>query len=335
MLALQFNALLAMVFACLWSVGALAAEPWRQLTTADGLPGEEIQFLREDDAGAVWVGTLSGLGVWRDGKFTSVVARGEFWDLLPVGNGRYWAGTANGVLWLDGEKQTASLTGNTVAPILRVGEGKIWALSKNRASERNSLMEMTGGEWKPVSQFEKQQVVDLLQTKDGAVWVAVDGNGVFVVGPAGVTHHLGGLNVTAMREDSRGRVWCGLWGKGVAVWEQGSWTRHLPKEKSVILSIREDSKGQIWVATNANGLWRFAEEKWTNDLAAEGSINLLETTSDGRVWISSQSVGGLRYWDGTKWQVSLDRPLPMRCLLETKTKQLWAGGILDGVYRKP
>ncbi|MEI6085272.1 MAG: hypothetical protein WCS70_13360 [Verrucomicrobiota bacterium] len=197
----------------------------------------------------------------------------------------------------------------------------------------------TGQEWKTVGRFEKEKVVDLLRTQDGSVWVAVDGNGVFVVspkdGPAAATLHLAGLNVTAMREDSKGRVWCGLWGKGVAVWDKGTWTRHLPKEKSVTLGIREDTKGQIWVATSANGLWRLTGAAWTNDLAAEGSINMLETTSDGRVWISSQSVGGLRYWDGTKWQVSLANPLPIRCLLETKTKQLWAGAILDGIYIDP
>ena len=181
--------------------------------------------------------------------------------------------------------------------------------------------------------------MDLLRAPDGSVWVAVDGNGVFVVapqtGPAAATQQLAGLNVTTLRADSKGRVWCGLWGKGVAVWDKGNWTRHLAKEKSVILAIREDTKGQLWVATSANGLWRLTGETWTNDLAAEGSINMLETTTDGRVWISSQSVGGLRYWDGAKWQVALANPLPIRCLLETKTKQLWAGAILDGLYINP
>ncbi|MCG3147020.1 MAG: hypothetical protein PCFJNLEI_00456 [Verrucomicrobiae bacterium] len=311
------------------------AENWRQVTKADGLPGDEIQFLREDDSGTVWIGALSGLGALRAGKFTNVVARGEFWDLLQIGTDKFWVGAANGALLISGAKQIWSLPGNTVAPIIRFNATTVWALCKNRGTERNTLMETTGQEWKPVARFEKEQVVDLLQTKDGTVWVAVDGNGVFSVGPVAVTQHLGGLNVTALREDSKGRVWCGLWGKGVAVWEKGAWTRHLPQEKSVILSIREDSKGQIWVATSANGLWRLTGETWINDLAGEGAINLLESTSDGRVWISSQSVGGLRYWDGAKWQVSLAKPLPIRCLLETKSKQILAGAILDGLYLRP
>ena len=316
-----------------------AAEPWRHVTKAGGLPGEEIQFLRTDAAGAVWIGTLTGLGVFRDGKFTTVAAAGAFWDLLPMGPDTYWAGSGNGALLLAGGKQTPSLPGNMVAPIIRYNATTVWALAKNRGTANNALMEHAGQEWKPVARFEKERVVDLLQTRSGAVWVAVEGNGVFMVppqsDPATATHHLPGLNVTALREDSQGRVWCGLWGKGVAVWEKDAWTRHLSKEKSVIIGIREAANGVIWVATNEQGVWRFDGKTWTNDLADEGSINMLETTSDGRVWISSQMTGGLRYWDGKKWQVSLANPLPIRCLVETKDKTIWAGGVLDGVYIRP
>jgi ligand-binding sensor domain-containing protein len=309
------------------------------VTKDKGLPGDEIQFLRQDDAGAVWIGTLSGLGVFRGGQFTNLVTRGEFWDVLQVGPHKHWVGGGGGALLIEAGKQTWSLPGNTVAPIIRVNDTTVWALAKNRGTERNTLMENAGGDWKPVARFEKERVVDVLPTREGAVWVALEGNGVLVVPPRGdpatAVQHLAGLNVTTMRQDSQGRVWCGLWGKGVAVWEKDAWTTHLTKEKSVILAIREDARGGIWVGTNEKGLWRYDGKAWTNDLADEGAINMLETTSDGRVWISSQAVGGLRYWDGTKWQVSLGNPLPIRCLLETKEKTFWAGGVLDGVYIRP
>ena len=88
------------------------------------------------------------------------------------------------------------------------------------------------------------------------------------------------------------------------------------------------------MATSQSGLWCFDGKRWVSHLRDEGGINLLETTSDGRVWISSQAAGGLRYWQAGAWHVSLPGPLPIRCLLETRDKQLWAGGVLSGVYIK-
>jgi ligand-binding sensor domain-containing protein len=104
------------------------------------------------------------------------------------------------------------------------------------------------------------------------------------------------------------------------------------KQKDAVLNIVQDAKSHIWVATSATGLWRFDGVKWTNHLQEEGSINTLAVTSDGRVWICSQIRGGLRYWDGEAWQVSLDSPLPIRCVIETGGGDIWAGGVLDGVH---
>ena len=60
----------------------------------------------------------------------------------------------------------------------------------------------------------------------------------------------------------------------------------------------------------------------------------MAATSDGKVWNSTQAQGGLRYWSGKKWVTSLDSPLPIRCLFESKDKKIWAGGVLDGVHVK-
>jgi ligand-binding sensor domain-containing protein len=317
---------------------AAAAENWKHITKQDGLPGDEVQFIKQDDAGTVWVGTLSGLASLEDGRPVVRIKEGEFWDVLRVGKDRYWVGTAGGAVLLEGDKQTLTLQGNTVAPIMSYDEKTLWAISKNRGTEENVLVENSGEGWKPVARFQKERVVDLYKSSDGLVWVAVDGNGIYAVdpkkGPEQAVHHLEGLNVTAFFEDGRKQIWVGLWGRGVRVREANGWTAHLTKEDSYIFSIRQDKTGKIWVATNAHGLWRYDGEKWVNDLRDEGGINMLAATSDGRVWVSSQTTGGLRYWDGKAWQVSLGTTLPIRCLLETKDGKLLAGGVLDGLYIK-
>ena len=324
----------------LWAACGLldAGDAWKSFTKDSGLAGNEVQFVEQDSQGAVWIGTLSGLTAHRGGKFEVVFKSGGFWDILEVGAGTYWIGAGHGAFLLQGDKHELTLKGNTVAPIVRYAPGIVWAIAKDLRTEKNALVENKGAGWQRVEKLKGERVVNLFKATEGTVWVTIDGDGAYAIdpnkGPKAAVHHLKQFNVTAMTEDSRRRVWAGLWGRGVIVYDGKGWTRHLTDERSFIFAIREDAKGAIWVATNQSGLWRYDGKTWVNDLRDEGGINLLETTSDGRVWISSQAAGGLRYWDGGKWQVSLPGPLPIRCLLETRDGQLWAGGALTGIYIK-
>ncbi len=314
-----------------------AADNWKHVTKEQGLPGDEIQFIEQDPTGTVWIGTLSGLATWDNGKIGVRLEKGRYWDVLKSGD-KYWVGSSGGVLLFNGEEPEHYLKGNTVAPLVQFDNDTVYAISKNLGTEQNSLARSTEDGWEVVEPLKGKRVSDMWQTRDGTVWVSIEGNGVYAIkpgeGPAKAVHHLQGRSVTTMFEDSSKRLWAGTWGQGVYSLDGDDWTRHLPKEKSAIFAIREGAKGVIWVATSANGLWRHEDGKWINDLADEGGINLLERTNDGRVWISSQMVGGLRYWDGKKWVVSLDSPLPIRCLIETKKGKILAGGVLDGLYIK-
>jgi hypothetical protein len=72
-----------------------------------------------------------------------------------------------------------------------------------------------------------------------------------------------------------------------------------------------------------------------NHLNEEGTINMLETTPDGKLYVSSQSECSLRQWTGTAWDKILDVPtMFITVQLDAKGK-LWAGNILDGVYVQP
>ena len=318
---------------------AAAGEGWKAYTNAEGLPGNEIQFLKQDDAGAIWVGTLQGLGVWRDGKFAVALKDCPAYDVLTQGQGQRWVGTGNGAVLINGEVRKGDLKGSLVAPLVAYDDKTVWAIAKDRGTEQNKLVAWSGGEWQPVDRFKAEKVVDLARTPSGTVWVTIDGDGAYAVDPkqgvASAVKHLKGSNVNPIAEDSKKRTWAGLLKGGVMAFDGKEWTRHLEKEKSAVFSIKEDAAGNIWVATNANGIWRYDGKKWTNDLAEEGAITMLATTSDGKVWISSQMTGGLRYWENGKWTVALAGPLPVRCLLETKDKKVWAGGVLDGVHVQP
>jgi ligand-binding sensor domain-containing protein len=317
-------------------VGARAGEKWVHLTAKDGLPGNEIQFLRQRPDGSVWIGTLSGLALCRNGEFSTLVKGRKVWDVLPAGKGRYWAATDSGVLLAAGKQDERQLKQYTIAPLVAVGQGRIWAIAKEARGQGSLVVEASGDKWQPVRALEGEDVEDMFRTRDGHVWITVEGNGILEIAsssqPQKAVRHLEGLNVTTLHQGERGPIWCGTWGRGLYALTARQWKRELAREKSAILDVDVDSRGVLWVATADHGLWRRTREGWVNDLRDEGGINLLEPTSDGRVWISNQARGGLRYWDGQRWHTALPGPLPMRCILEARDGGIWVGGVLDGVH---
>ncbi|MBS3764061.1 MAG: hypothetical protein KGZ25_12250 [Planctomycetes bacterium] len=329
---------LVFVFAvmCFVTPRVLTAEKWKHITIQQGLPGDEIQLLVEDKQGKLWVGTGSGLAMRKGDGFEVYLKKKRIWDFVQIGKDHYWVGTRNGIILMGPEENKHMFKSHTVAPIVLYKKNIYWAIGKNPRTQRNILAAGTTEGWDPVQAFEGKKVVDLFRQQNGTLWVAEDGNGIYRVnldkGAEQAEHHLPGFNVTVVAEDSSGRLWSGVWGRGVRVYKDGEWATHLADKETYVFDIKEDAQGHIWVATNSSGLWEYDGKKWGNHLREEGQINMLATTSDGRVWISTQMKGGLRYWDGKKWHFALDNRLPFRCLMETENGDIWAGSVLGGVF---
>lgn len=341
----------ALCLACV--AGSLhAADEWTDISaeTDKNLPGNEIQYLANAADGGVWVGTLTGVAHYRDGVFTPIMDRnpkraGEIaklrtWCVYELGPGDFMVGHGGGLLHVQGETQTEALTGFSVAPIVAVQEGLIWAIAKDGRTERNYLYQYVDGAWSEVDGAKGLIVVDIFKDDDGVIWITLDGNGVIAYNPAGTLsikdspHHLQGLNISEI-DQCGNQVWAGLWSRGVASWDGEVWTHYLKKEKeSTFTTFTRDIVNNTWVASTASGIWskKMSNEEWQNYLADEGAISLLFASSDGRVYVSSQAQGGLRYWDGKAFVTSLDSPLPIQTILERPNGEIWAGGVLDGLH---
>lgn len=332
----------------LMAAGSQAAESWTNVRseTEPGLAGDRIQHL-EQIGDTVWIGTSDGLSTYRDGTFAVPFRHPkkpdeplhlQVWDVHRLDDGALLIAHSRGVsTFRDGAEVDSALGGHTVKPLVPFGD-TIWALAKNASTEQNTVYALSDGTWTQVAALEGRRVDGLFPASNGHIWVTLDGDGMLEIDPAegvdAAIHHLEGLNVKAVFEDSRKRIWCGFWGRGVSVLERGSWTDYLGKEKSAILSFTESADGAIWAATSDSGVWVHEGAGWRHDLADEGTINILEGTPDGRVWVSSGSQGGLRYWDGDAWQVSLDSPFPVRALLRLGDGAMMAGGVFDGIHLK-
>lgn len=318
------------------AVNSLQAASWKHLTEDQGLPAMQIQFVKMQGA-EVWAGTLKGLVVIRKGKPETVLAGEPVWDVLTGADGTLWIGTENGVVRQKKTGSERSLQGESIGRMVAFGTNAVWALCTKR--DRSRLMEYSDGKWQPVKRFEKEKPRELYVTRTGVVWVLLEANGILAADPRQApeqwTHHQTGVNMTAFFEDKQGRLWCGTWDRGVMVFEKGVWTRLLADEDAVVTAIRQDGKGQMWMATNAHGLWQYDGANWVNHLNQEGTINLLETTSDGKVFVSSQFECSLRQWTGSDWEKVVDVPTMFMAVVSDARGKIWAGNILDGIYVSP
>jgi hypothetical protein len=329
---------------------ATAADPWKSIAVAaaPNLLADEIQLLVPARDGSLLVGTLAGLARLRGEAVEKVLdgvgdpkspQKPKVWWVHEQADGTLWIGHERGVVRLKGADRKEFLPTLQVAPIIEVKPGRLWAIGKQAGSPDAGLYELHGEEWKRVPGSEKYKIEDMLLAANGRVWAIVEGNGVLEVDPAAAfdtaVHHLQGITVTTVHELAPGQIWVGTWSRGVAQWDGKEWKRHLDSLKeSSVLQIVRDKAGQTWVATSSSGVFHAPADlaKWSQDLADEGSINLLFADTLGNVWISGQQTGGLRRHDGSTWAASLDSPLPIQCLVETRDGRLVAGGVLDGLH---
>ena len=78
---------------------------WHNFTMSDGLPGNIVYSVEEDEQGQIWAGTNGGLALY-DGKqwtkFTTTdgLLDNNIYAIAAAGNGEIWVGSKNGVMLL-------------------------------------------------------------------------------------------------------------------------------------------------------------------------------------------------------------------------------------------
>ncbi len=87
----------------------------------------------------------------------------------------------------------------------------------------------------------------------------------------------GGSFVYCVYIDKKGRVWFGTDGKGISVYENGSFKSYSQFDNGkgkVVYSITEDPMGNIWFSTLNHGIYRFDGKKFKNFGLSSGLKNL-------------------------------------------------------------
>jgi ligand-binding sensor domain-containing protein/signal transduction histidine kinase/CheY-like chemotaxis protein len=309
-------------------------------TTRNGLPGDAILALCEDDAQRLWVATSGGL-VRFDGRgFTRVPVQapaGALVVTLARGARGLWAGTQrHGLLQLaeDGGTAVAREEGLPDAHVTAIAEaqgGDLWI------GTPQGLARLRDGQ---VTTLLREQAVRTLRVdRAGTLWVGTAGGVLRFVDakPAGTLEGdpLTDVDVLSLFDDREGNLWIGTRAGGLNRLQNRAFTLYGRREgwpRFPASTIYQDPAERIWVGTLGGGLLQFVNDKFVRYTAQQDRLGSNVITSLAALgpdlWVGTDGGGVSVLRNGT-----FSTPIPaaalpspvVRVLESTRSGALWIG----------
>lgn len=272
-----------------------------------GLPANYVTSIQEDAQGTLWVGTIGGLALWRNGQMKpgpAALRDATIQGLYHDQNERMWISLQTGLALYD--------------------QGRVSRQAGNGL-------------------FQNQAVNAVNQTRNGDVWVATLADGVWVARADGqggnqpfqrLPGQPNGLEVKAFCEDSDGLLWLGTTRNGLMRYYNGELTG-FDGEKSMINlrieTILEDNEGNLWVGTR-NGFFQYYVGRYFSIGKAQGLREELIWSvckdEQGAIWMGTEGGGLIHYDDGRARHYTIEDGMPRNEVLTvwaTRKGDVWAG----------
>lgn len=254
-------------------------------------PFNVVREIVEDIAGCLWFGTDNGLIKYDGEKFTTYSEKdglqdGEIWGLTIDKTGHIWVGTTGGISLFDGKKFTPFLLPDTKVE-------------------------------SPKPMLSDKLVFKFLEDRNGTMWFATDGNGIFKY-KSGEFIHLtskNGLtdnNVADILEDKQGNIWIGTFNGGVSKYDGKIYTNFT--NDGIIEGIEtynfcEDRQGNIWFSAEGYGVYRYDGANFTQFTTDKGlTTNVVQSIYEdnkGQLWFGTWQ--GISIYDGQKFMNAKDK----------------------------
>jgi ligand-binding sensor domain-containing protein len=201
----------------------------------------------------------------------------EIWGLTIDKAGLIWVGSVGGVSHFDGKKFTPFLLPETKVENI-----------------------------KPM--LSDQLVFEIVEDKNGTMWLATDGNGIFNYKNGKFTHlttknGLTDNNVADLFQDKQGNIWIGTFYGGVSKFDGKTYT-HFTKdgiiEGAEAYNFCEDSQGNIWFSAEGYGVYRYDGANFTQFTTDQGlATNVVQSIFEdnkGQIWFGTWQ--GISLYDG-------------------------------------
>ncbi|HEX3661288.1 MAG TPA: two-component regulator propeller domain-containing protein [Acidobacteriaceae bacterium] len=293
--------------------------------TPEGLSGNYTANVLQAQDGTMWIGAdNNGLNhlladgrveVWNQSRGLPNQA---VYSILQRHDGSLWLGFQRGTIaeirnghvsvWRDAQASDSSINA-----LYEDREGRLWAGTFGRG-----LAEFEHGGFRHIT--DSGRISGITQTQDGALWIALDGDGAERLQNGRLTRFTtaNGLHsdhVMSLYADPDGSVWAGTSGGGISHIHDGrvdTWTPDQNVPDTSIGSILEDNNGNLWFGGDT-GIFRIAKKEFAETAGKPGGK--LEPVLYGTA-------------DGLRSRETLYGSMP--CAWKSRDGRLWFGTI-DGV----
>ncbi|RLD66956.1 MAG: hypothetical protein DRI95_05690 [Bacteroidetes bacterium] len=309
------------------------------------LQTNNILSLYQDKTNILWVGSsLGGIDKWNRAAEELSIFRHNPYDnnslssnqvrkIYQDSKGRIWVGTVQGGLnqWIKGENRFKhfknnpnklnSLSHNHVRAILEDSKGRFWIGTDGGGFNRfypetgkfTTYNSQRAGQIKDANKLSNDRVWNIIDDKEGNLWIATYGGGINVFDPETKNfqiyrnsenkNSLSNDNVTTVFNDHTGIIWVGTFGGGLNRWDEKNKQfiryQHNPKnDKSIgnnrIYAITEDSKGRLWIGAKGSlSLYDRETDEFENfdeddNFPNNVMMGILED-NHGYIWVSTNS----------------------------------------------
>ena len=259
----------------------LIFERFSEGTTSRSLPGKLVRGVASTPDGKVWIGMENGGLACLDSR-TGIVSNSiqgfnssELVMTIESTNDMVYAGLLrHGLQKIDSSGKATDIVIHD-----NVSDHSVYAVHEDRAGNL-----WCGLEWglyrrpagatafEPVEEVGYDWILDIAEAKDGKIWIASMGNGVWTYTPeTGKYRHyafdekyskgLRSNSVSSVMEDRSGNIWISTDRGGLSRYDAGSdsFVTYSIEEglpDNVVYDVLEDKKGFLWFGTN-NGLVKF------------------------------------------------------------------------------
>jgi ligand-binding sensor domain-containing protein/signal transduction histidine kinase len=206
---------------------------------------------------------------------------------------------------------------------------------------RKAMTQYVHDVWQTENGLPQNSVLDVLQTRDGYLWLGTRGglvrfDGVrFTAFDKENTPALGDNDIRALLEDREGSLWIGTYSGGLSRLKDGKFTTYTTEHglaHDQVRALYEDREGSLWIGTYGGGLSRLKDGKFTTyttkDGLADDKVRPILQDREGSLWIGTYGGGLSRLKDGKFTTYTTRDGLPSNivfALLEDHDGGLWIG----------
>ncbi|MDB6027263.1 MAG: putative two-component system sensor kinase [Verrucomicrobiales bacterium] len=325
------------------------------LTTSNGLAGDVILSIGEDQKGNPWFGTDGGLTCLKNGVAESIREYGgqpikHIKALVCTKDNSVWFGTSGGGVGhlkegaLHFYTKFDGLADNFVSTISEDHRGTLWIGTMSGLSRRVGERFVTEVNHEGTSY---ETVFCFTEDHEGSVWIGTkEGLNQLqfkafesFTKEQKVPHN----NIMSVCEDHHGTVWAATWGGGLCGLRDGEVTVQNKSNSpldDVLLAVHETRDGSLWLGVDFDGgIYRFKDGGFTHFTKEEGltdpAVRVLYEDRAGNLWIGTRQA--LCVMKDGKFQRfttadGLAGPI-IRAIFEDREGSLWIG-TNDGLTRR-